>query len=443
MKKLSLLICLTLVFGFAFSQWIQLNPELTNPQFQLNSVFFTDANTGFAVGKYESSEDYLPKGIILKTIDGGANWDTLWKDKTPENNSTLTSVFFTDANTGYVAGYDPMGGHHGIILKTIDGGLTWDSLELDVYYLNSVFFTDINTGYLAGSVSYFNSTDGRSYNGIILKTIDGGLTWDPLELDVTYLNSVFFTNTVTGYAVGSKSYHNSKGGISYDGIILKTIDGGVNWDPVCLDGGNFSSIYFPDANTGYVIDGSTMFKTVDVGATWTNLLLYDYSTNSYYYLNSLYFTNANTGYAVGRSGTIIKTIDGGITWTKLSSGTTNNLFSIFFSDYNTGYAVGGRGTILKTTNGGGFPTAIENVSQESTFTVYPNPATNKISIATKSNLQGETTICIYNINGAILQQEKFQSQNLIEMNVSAMAKGIYLLQIQTKAGVENKKLLVQ
>jgi hypothetical protein len=77
------------------------------------------------------------------------------------------------------------------------------------------------------------------------------------------------------------------------------------------------------------------------------------------------------------------------------------------------------------------------------FSIYPNPATNKISIETKSNLQGETTICIFNMNGALLQQEKFQSQNLIELDVSALAKGFYLVEIQTKKGIETKKLVVQ
>jgi hypothetical protein len=173
-------------------------------------------------------------------------------------------------------------------------------------------------------------------------------------------------------------------------------------------------------------------------------------------LSSVFFTDSNTGYVTGwykygwcergcyGGEIILKTIDGGATWENtLLNGTFSLQNFIFFANDSVGYVFGKYGTILKTTNGGGFPTAVENVSQESTFTVYPNPATNKISITTKSNLQGETTICIFNMNGAILQQEKFQSQSLIEMDVSAMAKGIYLLQIQTKAGVENKKLVVQ
>ena len=92
----------------------------------------------------------------------------------------------------------------------------------------------------------------------------------------------------------------------------------------------------------------------------------------------------------------------------------------------------------------GWPTQLNDLAENSTlFKCYPNPATNKISIETNSNLQGETTVCIFNMNGALLQQEKFQSQNLIEMDVSALAKGIYLLKIKTKAGIETKKLVVQ
>jgi hypothetical protein len=47
------------------------------------------------------------------------------------------------------------------------------------------------------------------------------------------------------------------------------------------------------------------------------------------------------------------------------------------------------------------------------------------------------------MNGKILKQEKFQNQNLIEMDVSALSKGFYLVKIQTKKGIETKKLVVQ
>ncbi|MDP2194219.1 MAG: T9SS type A sorting domain-containing protein, partial [Alphaproteobacteria bacterium] len=120
-----------------------------------------------------------------------------------------------------------------------------------------------------------------------------------------------------------------------------------------------------------------------------------------------------------------------------------NLNSVFFTDANTGYIVGENGTILKTTNGGGSVSAARTQTIESTITIYPNPATNKISIATNNNLQGETTICIFNMNGALLQQKIFQSQNLIELDVSTLPKGFYLVKIQSNKGIETKKLVVQ
>jgi hypothetical protein len=86
---------------------------------------------------------------------------------------------------------------------------------------------------------------------------------------------------------------------------------------------------------------------------------------------------------------------------------------------------------------------LESISLDNIYNFYPNPATNIISIKTNNSLQGETTICIFNMNGVLLQQEKFQSQNLIEIDVSPLAKGFYLVKIQTNKGIETKKLVVQ
>jgi len=424
MKKLTFIICLTLVSGFAFAQ------NMCIGGLDLNSVYFTDKNTGYAVGGEWCGDRPSPSQIIIKTINGGTTWDTL----SSGTNTVLNSVFFTDSITGYAVG------EYGTIIKTTNGGTNWDTLVSGtIYDLNSVYFTNTKTGYVVGA------------SGTILRTATGGATWDTLLSGSIYnLNSVFFTDDNTGFVVGgcnpgllrSGGYDklNERSDCYFEQIILKTIDGGVTWTAIANERAILHSVFFIDANTGYAVgENGESIKTIDGGLTWNNL-----ETTGY--LSSVYFTDANTGYAVGENywgGSILKTIDGGTTWTTLSIGKFEGLNSVYFTDANTGYAVGKGGTILKTINTGGFPTAVENVLQQSTFTVYPNPATNKISIATKSNLQGETFVYIFNMNGALLQQQKFESQNLIEMDVSALAKGIYLLQIQTKAGVETKKLVVQ
>jgi photosystem II stability/assembly factor-like uncharacterized protein len=418
MKTLTLIICLTLVSGFAFSQWVQQNQLSTSND--LNSIIFTNSNTGYAVGEY---------GAIIKTTDGGITWSTL-SSGTP---SDLISVFFPDVNTGYAVG------ENGAVIKTTDGGITWTTLSSGTNAsLNSVFFTDNNTGYAVGDIEHFRA--------IILKTTDGGGTWASDTILTRTLLSVYFIDKNTGYSVG------------WD--ISKTVDGGATWNTIIVtENIVLNSVFFPDYNVGYAVGGwrgqGTIIKTIDAGETWVTLL-----SGISAPLYSVFFTDINTGYAVGgnrnsllRGGLLIgdcgskqiilKTIDGGNKWTKLKCVTNEQLNSIFLTDANTGYAVGENGTILKTTNGGGFPTVVENGSLELTISIYPNPATNKVSIETKSNLQEETIVCIFNMNGAILQQDKFQSQNLVEMDVSTLAKGIYLLKIQTKAGVETKKLVVQ
>jgi photosystem II stability/assembly factor-like uncharacterized protein len=99
-------------------------------------------------------------------------------------------------------------------MKTIDGGKTWLSLiKNEGSPFTSVFFTDDKTGYVVGNGEWDES--GNGYKHIILKTIDGGTTWKTLSHQSPGgLNSVFFANDSTGYAVGEH------------GTILKTTNGG-------------------------------------------------------------------------------------------------------------------------------------------------------------------------------------------------------------------------
>jgi photosystem II stability/assembly factor-like uncharacterized protein len=85
---------------------------------------------------------------MLKTTNGGTNWSPL----TSGTDNLLTSVHFTDANTGWAVGV------FGTIRKTTDGGATWASqpngitgtntdLHYTFYNYESVFFIDSNIGW--------------------------------------------------------------------------------------------------------------------------------------------------------------------------------------------------------------------------------------------------------------------------------------------------------
>ena len=277
---------------------------------------------------------------------------------------------------------------------------------------------------------------------MILKTTDGGATWNTVVSgNAEGLRSICFPNSNTGYSAGE------------NGTILKTTNGGTTWTTVSSGTSEeFFTVFFPDPNVGYTAgDFGTILKTIDGGTSWT-VVSYRETEQA----TSIYFPAADRGYAVGSgyvphftvlepyytAGIILKTIDGGDTWTVLSSETCNNLSAVYFTDNWVGYAVGTGGTILKTSDGG-VVSVPENRSRMSAFTIYPNPANNKITITNNIESSEETSVTIFNINGEKLVQSKFRNQNDIEINVSTLAKGIYIIRIQSGSGIESKKLVIQ
>jgi photosystem II stability/assembly factor-like uncharacterized protein len=204
----------------------------------LFSIYFTDINTGYAVGD---------SGAILKTINGGATWI---KDSSGTT-IPLTSVYFPDANVGYAVGW------WGIILKTVNAGITWTTLydqESTFNTLNTVFFINADTGYIAGDIQY-----GA---GPIVQTIDGGQFWYLVNNSTSNgVNSLYFPNQTTGYAVCD------------NGVIEKSIDGGNNWFLMTSGTTNMlMSVYFTDSDTGYSVgDNGTILKTNDGGGFFVGL----------------------------------------------------------------------------------------------------------------------------------------------------------------------------
>ena len=142
------------------------------------------------------------------------------------------------------------------------------------------------------------------------------------------------------------------------GTIMKTTDGGANWNiqyRVDSSYNDLNSVFFIDNNTGWAVGGGlgvyqggdVILKTTDGGTNWTVQ-----SQGNFLDLYDVYFFDADTGWACGQSGTLIKTINGGATWSGLTTGTTNSLRKIQFTDSVTGWVSGLSGTIFKTENGG-------------------------------------------------------------------------------------------
>ena len=318
MKKFFFLLCFSFISVFAFSQWYWQNPL---PQGnELDAIYFTDSNTGYAVG--------VP-GTIIKTTDGGITWTI----SSGGNYTQLNSIFFTNNSTGYIAGNGRIGD---LILKTTDAGSTWNTvLSGTGYGVNSIFFPTDDIGY------------GVGIFGEIVKTTDAGNTWTYQNSGtLANLTSVYFTDDITGYAVG---YNGNENNIE---TILKTINGGTTWDTL-VNPTNvpLNCVVFTDPNTGYIAGDGSLIKTTNAGITWTvdtNGMGYMYYQNDFI---TVFFIGQDTGYVADLGGDLLKTTNAGTSWHFQTVAQGQGCSSMYFINSNTGYMVG-EAEISQTLNGG-------------------------------------------------------------------------------------------
>jgi len=330
----------------------------------LSRVLFWDADTAFAVGDF---------GTLLRSTDGG---DT-WTQQADVPSSHLIGISFADANQGLAVGcmVSPEGDceSSGIILRTRDGGVTWNTESYrgsEVLY--AVSFLSANTVIAVGqdetflygpswsrgsiprleltSVSFLNSTVGLAVgNGspypALMRTTDGGTTWTVQPMAAVSLFGVTFVDASRAIAVG---YGNPWG------IILGTDDGGITWTQrIVGPTGTFTGASFGDANVGAAVGirnafpfGGKIWRTTDGGYRWSDV----YTGPARLYAVSM--VTATVGTAVGEAGIILRTTNGGASWGQQFSGVNHAIVGVSFVDEDRGIAVGG-GRIFWTTNGGG------------------------------------------------------------------------------------------
>src|SRR5213079_2180497 len=87
------------------------------------------------------------------------------------------------------------------------------------------------------------------------------------------------------------------------GAVLRTLDGGSSWQDVTPASAGFRDVFFLDATTGWVA-GSSLYKTTDGGTSWTRQFGDD-STE----FTSVSFADSQNGWAVGFANLVLHTAD--------------------------------------------------------------------------------------------------------------------------------------
>src|SRR5690606_9515240 len=76
----------------------------------------------------------------------------------------------------------------------------------------------------------------------------------------------------------------------------------------------------------------------------------------------------------------------------------------------------------------------------SQFNLYPNPAANVVNITNSENMQVQQ-VTVYDVTGKQLSMQTFNNETEIQLNVENLASGVYMLRIETNAGIAVKKLV--
>ena len=273
----------------------------------LYGVAFFDNSTGLVVGR---------AGLILKTTNAGASWDSV-QSRTTQN---LISVS-VNGTTGMAVGMA------GTVLRTNDIGATWVLQESGTNNsLNSVAYLGSNSWVTVGN------------GGTIFRTSDGGSNW----LDVSSFGGV---SSVT---LQSVSFANSNIGLiaGNDGTILLTTDGGISWaKPNSATTSTLYSVSMVSPTTATAVGAyGTIIHTTNGGLTWTTTP----SGVSNNWLYGVSFVDSSKGFAVGTFGLFLHTNDGGTTWLQQSLNVPmQNLLGIYSRPGNDVTIVGTSNTILR------------------------------------------------------------------------------------------------
>ena len=241
----------------------------------VRAVAFLDEMNGFigniGTDYYPGVEDETP---LYRTRDGGATWqpveldgqtikgvcaiDVLRTERIYQGNLTPRTVIHAAGRVG--------GPAH--ILRSVDGGETWRKIDLgdQAGMILDIKFLDENTGMVFAATT----SSSRDAEGLVLRTTDGGESWTEVYRSGRPHELIWKASFPGGGDIGYATVQ------SYDQeratqLVIKTVDGGRSWQELEIAQNAKArqfGIGFIDADTGFVGTFSGGYATSDGGATW-------------------------------------------------------------------------------------------------------------------------------------------------------------------------------
>jgi photosystem II stability/assembly factor-like uncharacterized protein len=384
MKKI-ILLAILIISNFCYAQ--QWDVIYANEGQTLNDIQFVTDDLGYVLG-FDTS------AFLLKTTDGAQSWQRF-----PIPNSFALKLYFLNENLGYVI----TSGTPNKLYRTENGGAIWQIFNLDsAYFISGMAFKNEEDGF------YMNN-EGR-LRGIT----NSGLTYSYISNSFPGNGAVIFTDENNGYIESSIGLN-------------KTTDGGNNWIFIDVNGYpyNNDAISFSSTNIGYmsvsldIPHQGKIIKTTDGGFNWEEKALYEAKS-----ITSL----DDVCLAVRDTGNIVFSGDAGENWTEEFLGTLyygSETYKCALTPSKEAYLIDGfPGRIYKRN---GAITALNEKTIHLKNSIYPNPAIDEIFIDLNNNHDKITIIILNTLGQTVLKQSYNKPLNSID--IKNLLNGIYTLQI--------------
>ena len=159
------------------------------------------------------------------------------------------------------------------------------------------------------------------------------------------VSDIIFLDSLTGFIVTDNSTINDTSSV------LKTTNGGDNWQIVYTAIDDFSTIAFTDMNTGFICGGD-LYKSTNGGNSWFTI-----NRPNQTKMEDMFVLNKDTFWVVdsdGLTGGVFRTTNGGVNWTQQLNIGSLNPEKIYMHNGDIGFVGldGGQRYIRKTTDGG-------------------------------------------------------------------------------------------
>ncbi|HVZ37771.1 MAG TPA: T9SS type A sorting domain-containing protein [Candidatus Kapabacteria bacterium] len=386
-----------------------------------------DDSNCFAVASYQQTL----VSMILRTTNGGLSWDSIYSERRLLSGPTIPTYVGVARPTRSRA---IVVADSGLVLRTTDGGATWTRQRIG---------GKATIAWIAMADSMHGLLGLRTAPNSLMTTSDGGETWEsialPLEAQSMGISDIAMPTPSTFIALMAWYPRNT---------IVRSDDGGRTWRvfPNALPDSTAGSLWFNDSLNGWAagdvytgvgdLRREVISRTTDGGATWGTRLNAEVGWK--FGLTDIAFTSPDSGLAVGGIGTILRTSDGGANWVVEPNDLTS--LQILY----VAYPRGSRGIIVTTLGRVALPADLvpadvtpavnaDDGTLAASCSVYPNPVANApLTVLLSRSFSQPVHIVITDIMGRVARTWDAAADsggNELHIDMSGLPAGAYMLRL--------------